>query len=178
MLNRRWIQGFELRFGAMSGETIDLQAMLLVHVANRWVGDSSEEDWLPESRQQISKPWHVAVGFELGLVTGFRAQLTPGVRGKAPELGLRAGALSNLGAGAAVQPLATSYVDVPIWGMLQLGGDVGITRREGAAGLVTGLHVELDDDGTATQVHLGGLVGTGPGGEVWGSADAGLSWMW
>lgn len=178
---RLGVHGLELRVDLLAGETPDVQASLRVHVHDRWVGNRSEERARPPLTWRQARPWHVATGFELGTITGLRVQLTPGAIGPTPEIGLRGGALTNLFADAAVQPLALAYVDVPLSPdaevQPQIGVHAGVTRRDGRAGPLGGVVFELDPMPVPFQIHLGLLVGVDDEG-VYQSIDAGMGALW
>lgn len=176
------VRGFEFRFDVLAGETLDLQATLLLHLHHRWVGERSERDHVEDSeRWARRRRWRVASGFEMGAVTGLRLQLTPGVDGQVPELGLRLGALTNLAANLAVQPIALARADFNTLRGFdvqpQVALSAGVMRRDGKADPVAGLAVEVENAAAPFAVHWGTLYGLHEG-ESWMSVDVGVSSLW
>lgn len=178
---RPGIRGFDFRLDLLAGERPDLQASLVVHFHHRWVGNRSEEANLEAADWVQARAWHAGAGFEIGTITGFRFEVTPGYVGYTPEIGVRLGALTNLFAEAAVQPIALGHVDLPLAAEAvvqpQAVLHAGVTRRDGKANPIFGAAFELDPPEVAFQIHLGMLVGIDEG-RAWPSIDAGLGAVW
>lgn len=163
----------DLRVARIGGRDAQYQGWVMIELTSRAPGEG--RGWGPRSAEL-----DLYQGFEVGTVTGYRLSLieSPALDGKGwpVALGLRAGVLTDLPRGRALEPIALATVDVGTLGNNALSLGAGGVLRDDEVHPVVGLSRRNGVDGLMS-LNTGVLAGADDG-ELWLALDVGLSMMW
>lgn len=162
----------ELRLAWMGGRNPDFQASLAIQFASWDVGD---EVGRPLDSDQLFGA-HLAHGFELGNLTGYRAEVRWPYGTVIHGVGARGGVLHGRLSHTALQPTALGYVDLVLNDAMGLQLSGGATIRKGEIGPIAGVATTFRGEESPVGLQLGLLVGQQ--GDVYVSPDVSVLMVW
>ncbi|TNE92090.1 MAG: hypothetical protein EP330_02750 [Deltaproteobacteria bacterium] len=161
---------FELRFDAYPSRDPTFALTVFVHARET---DATEDGFDVGWGQN---PLRLRHGFEMGTFVGYRVEL--GERRGGPKLGLRVGTLGRPRRGVVVQPLAVSFVDVPVGndGLTVVELSMGASMRHGVVDPAGGVRLLFASEGRPVNLYAGWTVGLGA--DPWRVGDLGIGMVW